>query len=122
MRKVGLIIAAVIVVLCGGIGWTVYQAIALGKEVLGAGVTREQFDAQQVGTAESDVRAALPEPLSGMRDKDLYPDDPGRQGIPVDASCAYFTVAPLGDPGPELWRFCFVDGVLKEKRGITIPE
>lgn len=122
MRKVGIIIAAVLVVLCGGLGWTAYQAFALVKEVIEAGVTREQFDAQQIGTPEADVRAALPEPLTGITDKDLYGDDPDKGGMPAGASCSYYTIEPIETEGPELWRFCFVDGALAEKSAITIPE
>ncbi|TCB98390.1 hypothetical protein E0H26_08370 [Micromonospora zingiberis] len=122
MRKAGIIIAVVLVVLCGGLGWAAYQAFALGKELVEAGVTREQFDAQQDGTREADVRAALPEPLTGIKDKDLYGDDPGRRGMPAGASCIYYTIKPIEDSGPDLWRFCFVNGVLAEKSAITIPE
>ncbi|GAA3725194.1 hypothetical protein GCM10022225_02630 [Plantactinospora mayteni] len=122
MRKVGIVVAVLVVVLCGGLGWAGYQTFALGKEILGAGVTREQFDAQKEGTPEADVRAALPEPLSSMNDKDLYRGDPGRHGMPADASCIYYTIKPIEDSGPDLWRFCFVNGALAEKSAITIPE
>jgi hypothetical protein len=122
MRKVAIIVTAVLVVLCGGLGWTVYQAVALGKEIIEAGVTRELFDAQQIGTPEADVRAALPTPLTGITDKDLYGNDPDKLGMPAGASCSYYTIEPFDTEGPELWRFCFVDGALAEKSAITIPE
>ncbi|WP_433531347.1 hypothetical protein ACQPYA_04345 [Micromonospora sp. CA-263727] len=122
MRKFGIVIAVLLVVLCGGLGWTAYQAFALGKEVLRAGITQEQFDAQQEGTPETGVRAALPEPLTGMNDKDLYPGDPGKKGMPANASCIYYTIKPIEESGPDLWRFCFVNGTLVEKSAITIPE
>ncbi|WP_158603502.1 hypothetical protein [Micromonospora radicis] len=122
MRKTGIIITIVLVVLCGGLGWTVYQMYDLGRELLGAGVTRDQFDAQQEGTAEAAVRAALPDPLTDISDKDLYRNDPGRQGMPAGASCVYYTIKPIEADGPDLWRLCFVDGKLAEKSAITIPQ
>jgi hypothetical protein len=121
MRKVLLVIAAVLVVLCGGLGWTAYRWIDTALDLNRAAITREQFDAQKEGTARSQVLAELPEPLSGIEDKDLYPGDPGRKGAPAGASCVYYTVSPITGEGPELWRFCFVDGKLGEKSAVTIP-
>ncbi|GLY05074.1 hypothetical protein [Actinoplanes sp. NBRC 101535] len=122
MRKVAIIVTAVLVVLCGGLGWTGYQWFNLGRELVDAGVTQEQFDAQKVGADEKTVRDALPEPLSDIAEKDLYGDDQGRNGAPAGSSCVYYTFAPLEDAGPDLWRFCFADGKLAEKSGQSIPE
>ncbi len=123
MRKVGIVIAVVLVVLCGGVGFFAYRAYDLGKEIVGAGITQEQFDAQKEGTAEADVRSVLPEPLGGMTDKDLYGEDPGKQGMPAGASCIYYTVKPLQNSGEQpMWRLCFVDGKLAEKSRLTLPE
>ncbi|MDY7084948.1 MAG: hypothetical protein SYR96_07570 [Actinomycetota bacterium] len=123
MRK-GLIVIAVLgFVLCGGLGFGVWRVIDLGREIIATGVTKQEFDAQQKGTPEADVRAALPEPLSDISDKDLYGGEPAKFGVPAGASCIYHTIKPLPDPeGPELYRFCFVDGKLAEKNAVTIPE
>jgi hypothetical protein len=121
MRKLGIVIGIVLVVMCGGLGWTAYQTFALGKEIVEAGVTQQQFDAQKVGTPEKDVRDALPAPLTDMRDKDIYGDDSGKKGMPAGASCIYYTIKPLSDTGPDLWRFCFVGGSLAEKNSLVIP-
>ncbi|SDT42213.1 hypothetical protein [Actinoplanes derwentensis] len=121
MRKAGIVIAIVLTVICGGLGWTVYQWIGLGKELAEASITREQFDAQKEGTARSQVLAALPTPLGDVTDQELYPGDPGRQGAPAGASCVYYGISPLTGEGPDLWRFCFVDGALAEKSAVAIP-
>lgn len=123
MRKAGIIIAVVLVVLCGGVGFFAYRAYDIGKDIVEAGITQEQFDAQKQGATEQEVRAALPEPLGGVTDKDLYGDDPGKQGMPAGASCVYYTVKPLGEGAEQpMWRFCFVDGKLAEKSRLTLPE
>ncbi|MCO8273788.1 hypothetical protein M1L60_24630 [Actinoplanes sp. TRM 88003] len=122
MRK-GLVITAVIgFVLCGGLGVVVWQLVDLGKEIVASGVTREQFDAQKKGAAEADVRAALPPPLTDINEKDLYRNEPAKYGVPAGASCNYHTIKPIPDAGPELYRFCFVNGALAEKNTVTIPE
>ena len=122
MRK-GLIITAVVgFVLCGGIGFGIWQVIDLGREIIASGVTKQEFDAQKKGTPEADVRAALPEPLTDISDKDLYNGRPADFGVPAGASCIYHTIKPLPEPGgPELYRFCFVGGALAEKNTVTIP-
>lgn len=123
MRKVGIVIAVVLVVLCGGVGFFAYRAYDLGKEIVEAGITQEQFDAQKEGAKEADVRSVLPEPLGNVTDKELYGDDPGRQGMPAGASCIYYTVKPLENAGENpMWRLCFVGGALAEKSRITLPE
>jgi hypothetical protein len=121
MRTLVIIIAVVMLVLCGGFGWIAYQWIDTGLELKRTGITREQFDEQKEGTAQGQVLAALPQPLSDIEDEELYPGDPGRNGAPAGATCVYYTVSPITGEGPELWRFCFVDGVLAEKSAVTIP-
>ncbi|WFE28855.1 hypothetical protein O7623_06610 [Solwaraspora sp. WMMD791] len=122
MRKVAIVVAVVVVVLCGGLGWIAYQAVDLGREIIEAGVSRDEFAVQRVGTPEAEVRAALPEPLSDIKDHELYGDDPDKLGMPAGASCVYYTITPFEAEGPDLWRFCFVDGALAEKSAITIPQ
>ncbi|MDQ0370030.1 hypothetical protein [Catenuloplanes indicus] len=123
MRKVAIVVSIVLVVLCGGVGWFAYQAYDLGKQLVDASITQQQFDAQQVGTPETEVRAALPAPLENLTDQDLYGDDPARQGMPAGASCIYYGVKPLTDAGRQpMWRLCFVGGALAEKSRITLPE
>ncbi|MEV4278835.1 hypothetical protein [Actinoplanes xinjiangensis] len=120
MRKIIIVVAIVLTVMCGGLGWVAYQWIGLGVELNRSSLTREQFDAQKEGTAQSRVLAALPAPLTDITDKDLYPGDPGRKGAPAGASCVYYGISPVTEDGPELWRFCFVDGKLAEKSAVTI--
>ncbi|MDP9796123.1 hypothetical protein J2S43_004635 [Catenuloplanes nepalensis] len=123
MRKVAIVVGIVLVVLCGGVGWFAWQAYDLGRQLVDASITQQQFDAQKEGTAEADVRAALPAPLSGLQDTDLYGDDPAKQGMPAGASCVYYGVKPLQDAGEQpMWRLCFVGGTLAEKSRITLPE
>ncbi|BCJ59177.1 hypothetical protein [Micromonospora endophytica] len=122
MKKVGIGIAVVLAVLCSGLGFSAYQLFATGKEMIKAGITRQQFDAQQVGAPETQVRAALPDPLTDLPDKDLYAGDPGKKGMPEGASCIYYSLALSEENGPDLWRFCFVNGTLAEKTSLTIPE
>jgi hypothetical protein len=120
MRKLGIVIAAGLTVVCGGISWTGYQTFSMGKELIDAGITRRQFDAQKIGAPETKVRAALPKPLRDLPDEEVYGTDPGRQGMPAGASCILFTPKPIEDD-PDLWRFCFVDGALADKRALTTP-
>ncbi|MBL7253005.1 hypothetical protein [Paractinoplanes lichenicola] len=122
MKKAFIVIAVILVVFCGGVGWFVYQAFGLGKELVNAAVTQEQFDAQKVGAAEATVRAALPDPLTDLKDEDLYPGDPTRNGLPADAKCAYHPIKPIQGEGDELFRFCFAGGKLVKKNPLTIPE
>ncbi|GAA1610468.1 hypothetical protein [Actinoplanes couchii] len=121
MRKAGIVVAIVLAVLCGGLGWTVYQWVDLGKELTESSITRDVFDAQKEGAAQATVTAALPEPLSDISEKELYADDPTRKGMPAGASCVYYGISPIGSEGADLFRFCFVDGKLAEKSGVTIP-
>ncbi|GIE35407.1 hypothetical protein Ait01nite_084520 [Actinoplanes italicus] len=122
MRNVVIVIAIVLAVMCGGLGWAVYQLFDTGLELSKASITREQFDAQREGTPQATVLAALPAPLTGIEDKDLYGNDPGRKGAPAGASCVYYGISPITGEGPELWRLCFVDGKLAEKSALTIPD
>ncbi|MDR7274241.1 hypothetical protein [Catenuloplanes atrovinosus] len=122
-KKIGIAVAIVLVVLCAGVGWLGWNGYNIGRQIVEAGVTQEQFDAQKEGTPESQVRAALPEPLRDVKDEDLYGDDPGKQGMPAGASCVYYTVKPLSEGAEQpMWRFCFVDGALAEKSRITVAE
>jgi hypothetical protein len=122
MRKAVIVIAIALTVLCGGLGWTAYQWIDTGLDLSRSSITREQFDAQREGTAQTQVLAALPEPLADIEDKDLYGGDPGRNGAPAGTACVYYGISPITGQGPELWRFCFADGKLAEKSAVTISE
>ncbi|MEU8660711.1 hypothetical protein [Actinoplanes philippinensis] len=121
MRKVLIGIAVVLTVLCGGLGWVAYRWIDAGLDLSKASITRAEFDAQKEGTAQAQVLTALPEPLADIEEKDLYGDDSGRKGAPAGATCVYYGISPLTGDGPDLWRFCFVDGKLAEKSAVTIP-
>ncbi|WP_433789103.1 hypothetical protein [Actinoplanes sp. CA-252034] len=121
MRKAGIIIAIVLTILCGGVGVTVYRWIDLGRDLAEASITRAQFDAQREGTPQTQVMAALPEPLGDVTDEELYAGDPGRNDMPAGASCVYYGIEPITGTGPDLWRLCFVDGTLADKRAVTIP-
>ncbi|HWS38790.1 MAG TPA: hypothetical protein VN408_39385 [Actinoplanes sp.] len=116
MRKVGIVIAVVLTVICGGLGWTAYQWFDTFKELDEAAITQTVFDAQKEGTAQADVLKALPEPLTDIDEKEL-----GRDGVPTGASCVYYTIDPMTGEGPDLFRFCFADGKLAEKSAVTIP-
>lgn len=116
MRKVGIVLAIVLTVLCGGLGWTAYQWFDTFKELGEAGITQSVFDAQKEGAAQADVMKALPEPLTDIDEKDL-----GSEGVPAGASCVYYTIDPMTGEGPDLFRFCFTDGKLAEKSAVTIP-
>lgn len=116
MRKVGIVIAVVLTVLCGGLGWTAYQWFDLARDLSESSITKEIFDAQKQGALQADVMKALPEPLTDIDEKDL-----GREGAPAGASCVYYGIDPMTGEGPDLWRFCFTDGKLAEKSAVTIP-
>ncbi|MCA2212296.1 hypothetical protein [Jidongwangia harbinensis] len=123
MRKVLLIILAVVLVLCGVGGYYGYRVFDIGRDFLAATITQQQFDAQAVGTAETSVRAALPAPLE-MTEADIYDgNDAARQGRPDGASCMYYGVKPL-DSAREgelpVFRFCFQGGKLTEKKKIIL--
>jgi hypothetical protein len=122
MRKVLLIIAGVIVVVCGVGGWFGYRVLHLGRELAEASITQQQFDAQRLGGAETTVRDALPVPLKNVEDKYLYAkNDPTAQGRPTGASCIYYAVKPLADGKDRpMFRFCFTGGKLAEKKQIRV--
>ena len=125
MRKVLLIILAVVLVLCGGGGYVAYRVFDTGRDFLEATITQQQFDAQAaVGAAETSVRAALPAPLKDMTDADIYGEnDAAQQGRPAGASCVYYGVKPLestGDDDMPMFRFCFQGGKLIEKKKILL--
>jgi len=120
MRKVLLIIAAVVVVVCGVGGWFAYRAVDTGREITRSSITQQQFDAQPVGSDETTVRDALPTPLKSD-EKTIYGDDPTRQGKPDGATCAYYALKPLADSkNRPLFRFCFAGGKLTEKKQLRI--
>lgn len=120
MRKVVLIIAGVAVVLCGAGGWFVYQLVDVGGQIAESSITRQEFDAQQLGTAETTVRDTLPTPMQDSEEDTLYgKNDPTQQGKPVGATCVYYAVKPLTEGGDRpFFRFCFAGGKLTEKKQI----
>jgi hypothetical protein len=121
MRKVLLIIVGVVVVVCGTGGFFVYRGVHVGREIVKSSITREQFDAQRLGSAETTVRGALPVPLKNVKDRDLYGDDPTAQGRPAGASCVYYAVKPLTEgKGRPMFRLCFAGGKLAEKKQIRV--
>jgi hypothetical protein len=120
MRKVLLIIAGVVVLVCGVGGWFGFQALNTGREITRSSITQEQYDAQRVGSDETTVRDTLPTPLPDD-DKTIYGDDPTMQGKPADATCAYYPVKPITEgKNRPLFRFCFAGGKLTEKKQIRI--
>jgi hypothetical protein len=124
MRKVLLIILAVVLVLCGVGGYIGYRVFDTGRDFFEATITQQQFDAQAVGAAETTVRAALPTPLKDMTEADIYgQNDAARQGKPAGAACMYYGVKPLdsaGDGDLPMFRFCFEGGRLIEKKKILM--
>lgn len=122
MRKALLIIVGVVVVVCGVGGFIGYRVWHIGREVIEASITQQQFDAQRVGGAEPAVRDALPVPLKNVKDQDLYgKNDPTAQGRPAGASCIYYAVKPLTDGKDRpMFRFCFTGGKLAEKKQIRV--
>jgi hypothetical protein len=122
MRKVLLIIAGVVVVVCGVGGFFAYRLLHIGREIAESSITRQQFDAQHLGGAETTVRDALPVPLDNVGDQYLYgKNDPTAQGRPAGASCIYYTVKPLSEGKDRpMFRFCFTGGKLAEKKQIRI--
>ncbi|MEU8609712.1 hypothetical protein AB0C29_17090 [Actinoplanes sp. NPDC048791] len=120
MRKVLLIIAGVVVLVCGVGGWFGYQALDAGRKISRSSITQQQFDAQQVGAGETAVRDALPTALEDDEET-IYGDDPTRQGKPAGATCAYYALKPLTESkNRPLFRFCFAGGKLTEKKQIRI--
>jgi hypothetical protein len=122
MRRVLLIIAGVVVVVCGVGGFFGYRAVHIGHEIATSSITEQQFDAQRLGGAETTVRDTLPVPLKDVDEQDLYgKNDPTKQGRPAGASCTYYAIKPLtkGKDRP-MFRFCFVDGKLAEKKQIRV--
>lgn len=122
MRKVLLIIVGVVVVICGAGGFFGYRAIHLGREIAESSITQQQFDAQRLGGAETTVRDALPVPLKNVDEKDIYgKDDPTKQGRPAGASCIYYGFKPITKAKDRpMFRFCFADGKLAEKKQIRV--
>jgi hypothetical protein len=124
MRKVLLILLAVVLVLCGAGGYLGYRVFDTGRDFFEATITQQQFDAQAVGAAETSVRAALPAPLTDLSDADIYGEnDAAQQGRPAGASCMYYGVKPLdsaGDGDLPMFRFCFQGGRLTEKKKIFL--
>ncbi|GAA2575482.1 hypothetical protein GCM10010435_59270 [Winogradskya consettensis] len=120
MRKVLLIVAGVVVVLCGVGGWFGFQALNTGREISRSSITQQQFDAQQVGGVETTVRDALPTPLQD-EEQTIYGDDVTKQGKPDGATCTYYAIKPITDGKDRpLFRFCFAGGKLTEKKQIRI--
>jgi hypothetical protein len=122
MRKVLLIVVGVVVVVCGVGGFFGYRAINVGRQIAESSITQQQFDGQRVGAAETAVRDALPVPLKNADEQDIYgKNDPTRQGRPAGASCVYYAVKPITKgKGRPMFRFCFTDGKLAEKKQIRV--
>jgi hypothetical protein len=118
MRKILIVSAVVGIVLCGCGGFLGYRGLTMVKQITKAKVTQQQFDALQVGQSETSVRQALPTPL----DASVYAgDDAVGKDVPAGATCVYFraelSTAPDGTP---LFRFCFADGRLADKRTVKL--
>jgi hypothetical protein len=102
-------------VLCCGGG--LIGAKVLADKVNDASISPEVYRAAQLGQPEDQVRKAV-DKGSFARDS-LFGQEPP---IPASARCAYaLSRRDDGDPTELVYRFCFADGKLVEKREIQTP-
>jgi signal transduction histidine kinase len=100
------------VVCCGG---SLVGAKILADKVKDASISPATYDAAQVGQPEDKVRKAVGDKGSIARAA-LFDEEPP---IPAGATCAYaLSSRPTGDTSELVYRFCFADGRLVEKREI----
>jgi hypothetical protein len=92
----------------------------MAKQVVKAKITQQQFDGVQVGQAETSVRKALPAPLG----RDFTADDEAtKRDVPPGAECIYYrTDQSPESSGTPLFRFCFRDGKLADKRMVRLSK
>lgn len=108
-------IAGLVVLCCGGGLIGVKFFIAKAKA---ASISPATFDAIQIGQAEADVRRRMPAKDSIAKDS-LGGQEPP---VPAGSKCAYaLSSATVTEWSPTVYRFCFADGRLVEKRAITAP-
>ena len=108
-------IAGLVVLCCGGGLIGVKFFIARAKA---ASISPATFDAIQTGQAEADVRKRMPAKDSIAKDS-LGGQEPR---VPAGSKCAYaLSSTTVTEWSPTVYRFCFADGRLVEKRAITAP-
>ena len=111
MKKFFLIVFLLFIAFGAFLAYQGYRAV---QEVQESSITQNDFQAQKVGTEESEIRSALPEPL---------PDGDSVGTEPAGSTCIYYLRSPLlSDDGKPMFRFCFQDGELIEKKGLTGAE
>nr|WP_306311704.1 histidine kinase [Streptomyces hydrogenans] len=113
----GIAFAALVVLLVAG-GFGLYHLVGTFQDDM---VTPGKYASIEIGTAEADVRAALPDADSlavlGIKDK-------GGPARPEGADCLVVLSTEMGDEFEEdpVFRFCFRDGKLIEKKSYVVRQ
>jgi hypothetical protein len=88
---------------------------AVRDEAEKASIAPETYAGVSIGQAEDEVRKKVGEKGETAKEA-LFGQDPP---IPARARCTYaLSSKTLGDVSPLVYRFCFADGKLVEKRAI----
>jgi signal transduction histidine kinase len=114
-KTILLVLLGLVVVLCGGGIFAVKVYTTKAKE---ASITPETYETIQTGQAEAQVRGLVGGHGSIARDA-LFGTEPAK---PAGSTCAYaLSAKTLNDMSQLVYRFCFADGRLVEKRAIQGP-
>jgi hypothetical protein len=104
-----------LVTLCLGGGYAAYRFFS------NLGVSQTTFDAIAIGAPEAEARKDLPSRLVVPADEVYRAGDQIRSGMPSDATCDHYLSKEQpdgGGTGLRVYRFCFKDGKVVEKKDI----
>ncbi|MFF7812645.1 sensor histidine kinase [Streptomyces sp. NPDC007945] len=113
----GIAFAALVVLLVAA-GFGLYHLVGSFQDSM---VTPDTYESIEVGTAEADVRSSLPDPGSlGV----LGVNGKGGPARPEGADCLVVLSTEMGDAFEEdpVFRFCFKDGKLIEKKSYVVRQ
>ena len=84
-------------------------------------VSATSFNELKEGTSEAEVKKALPEHAQ-LSAKDVYKAGDSQQAsLPSGADCVYYLARgqDLDNAGAKVYRFCFKNGKLTEKKAVV---
>jgi hypothetical protein len=117
VRKILIASGVIGLMLCGCGGFFGYRGITMAERIARANVSQQQFSTLRVGQSEDSARKSLPTPL----DADVVKGGDSADGIPPGAKCIYYRADGGGQTsGTALFRFCFKDGKLTDKRTVEV--
>lgn len=112
-----IVVAGVLVLLLGAVALLGYELWSWTREM--RTIPAATYKSVELGRNREQVERQIGD-SSPLARETVMADEPA---VPTGAGCSYVFTAPGGRSEPTaVYRFCFVDGALIEKKRIPIPE